>query len=30
MKKLLAIIWLLLTGEMEPRLAEVRVECRER
>jgi len=29
MKKLLAIIWLILTGEMEPELEEVRVECRE-
>ncbi len=28
MKKLLAIIWLILTGEMEPELQEVRVECR--
>jgi hypothetical protein len=30
MKKLLAIIWLILTGEMEPKLEEVKVECRER
>lgn len=29
MKKLLAIIWLILTGEMEPEMEEVRVECRK-
>jgi len=29
MRKLLAIIWLLLTGEMEPELQEVKVECRK-
>jgi len=29
MKKLLAIIWLILTGEMEFERQEVRVECRK-
>jgi hypothetical protein len=29
MKKLLAIIWLLLTGEMDPEMEEVKVECRK-
>jgi hypothetical protein len=29
MKKLLAIIWLIFSGEMEPELEEVRVECRK-
>ena len=29
MKKFLAIIWLILTGEMEPEMEEVKVECRK-
>jgi hypothetical protein len=29
MKKLWAIIWLILTGEMEPELEEVKIECRK-
>jgi hypothetical protein len=28
MKELLAIIWLLLTGEIKPEMEEVKVECR--